>query len=75
MGHIQRHHLSQAKMAVPPEAVLQRADAVLGPLTEAIWRRRVESRTLAGLRDSFLPKLITGKLRVRDAERFIQRVL
>ena len=30
-----------------------------------------ESRSLAALRDTLLPKLISGELRVRDAERFI----
>jgi type I restriction enzyme S subunit len=28
-----------------------------------------ESRTLAALRDTLLPKLISGELRVKDAER------
>lgn len=31
-----------------------------------------ESRTLAALRDALLPKLISGKLRVKDAERFLK---
>ena len=30
-------------------------------------------RTLAALRDTLLPKLISGELRVKDAERFIGR--
>jgi type I restriction enzyme S subunit len=32
-----------------------------------------ESRTLAALRDALLPKLISGELRVKDAEKFIER--
>jgi len=32
-----------------------------------------ESRTLAALRDTLLPKLISGELRVKDAEKFIGR--
>jgi len=31
-----------------------------------------ESRTLATLRDTLLPKLISGELRVADAERFLE---
>jgi type I restriction enzyme, S subunit len=31
-----------------------------------------ESRTLAALRDTLLPKLISGELRVKDAERFLK---
>jgi type I restriction enzyme S subunit len=33
-----------------------------------------ESRTLAALRDGLLPKLISGELRINDAERFVGRV-
>ncbi len=31
-----------------------------------------QSRTLAALRDTLLPKLISGALRVKDAERFLE---
>jgi type I restriction enzyme S subunit len=31
-----------------------------------------ESRTLAALRDALLPKLISGELRVKDAEGFLK---
>jgi type I restriction enzyme S subunit len=34
-----------------------------------------ESRTLATLRDTLLPKLISGELRVKDAERFLEGVV
>jgi type I restriction enzyme S subunit len=34
-----------------------------------------ESRTLAALRDTLLPKLISGELRIKDAERFIKGVV
>ena len=74
MGHIQRHHLSNAKLAVPPAPQLQAIDSVMAPLIDGQWRRRVQSRTLASLRDTLLPKLISGELRVKDAERFIGRV-
>jgi type I restriction enzyme S subunit len=30
-----------------------------------------QSRTLAALRDTLLPKLIRGEIRVKDAERFL----
>jgi type I restriction enzyme S subunit len=33
-----------------------------------------ESRTLAALRHAVLPKLILGNLRVKDAEKFVERV-
>jgi type I restriction enzyme S subunit len=65
MGHIQRHHLSEAKVAVPPSELLQTSDAVLTPLIENVWRRKLES--LANIRDALLPKLVSGEIRVGDA--------
>ena len=73
MGHIQRHHLSDARLAVPSSPLLKLIDSTMAPLVEALWRRRVESRTLAALRDSLLPKLISGDLRVKDTEQLITR--
>ncbi|OFW52018.1 MAG: restriction endonuclease subunit S [Acidobacteria bacterium RIFCSPLOWO2_12_FULL_68_19] len=72
MGHIQRHHLSDARVVLPPSPLLQGMGTVLGPIIEELWRRPVQSRTLAALRDAVLPKLISGELRVNDAERFVE---
>jgi len=73
MGHIQRHHLSDARLAIPSSPLLKVIDSTMAPLIEALWRRRVESRTLAALRDTLLPKLISGEIRVKDAEHFPRR--
>ncbi|MCC7014877.1 MAG: restriction endonuclease subunit S [Planctomycetes bacterium] len=74
MGHIQRRHLTKAQAVVPSKEVLKRADAIIQPH----WRRRVlnsvQMRTLASLRDALLPKLLSGELRVRDAERAVEGV-
>jgi type I restriction enzyme S subunit len=42
-------------------------------LSRRVNRGNDETRTLAALRDTLLPKLICGELRVQDAERFIGR--
>lgn len=73
MGHIQRHHLAEAKIAVPPTAVLEFADKVIKPLFDAAVQRQLESRTLAALRDTLLPRLMSGELRV-GAEREIEEI-
>ncbi len=72
MGHIQRHHLSDAKLAVPTRSLLGAIDAWISPMAESLWKREQESRTLAALRDTLLPKLISGELRVNDAERLLE---
>jgi type I restriction enzyme S subunit len=72
MGHIQRHHLTQAKVIVPKAAIMAVVDAISGPLFNQMLQLRIESRTIAALRDALLPKLISGEIRVKDAERFLE---
>ncbi len=74
MGHIQRHHLSDAMLPVPPTKLLRAMDLVFQPILESTWRRTVQSRTLAGLRDALLPKLISGELRLTAAKKVIASV-
>lgn len=69
MGHIQRHHLDEAKVAMPDERLLLALDQVMAPLYERTLGVAIQSRSLAVLRDTLLPKLISGALRIRDAER------
>jgi type I restriction enzyme, S subunit len=72
MGHIQRHHLSDAKVVLPPSELLEALDGLMTPLVDRPWRRNVQSRTLAALRDTLLPKLISGEIRVPLAERMLK---
>jgi type I restriction enzyme, S subunit len=48
-------------------------ERLAAPLDLRIELNERESRTLAGLRDALLPKLISGELRVRDAEVAVER--
>ncbi|MEA3301291.1 MAG: restriction endonuclease subunit S [Pseudomonadota bacterium] len=50
------------------------ANAVSG-LVDAIEHNKRESRTLAQLRDTLLPKLISGELRIADAAKFLEATL
>jgi type I restriction enzyme S subunit len=72
MGHIQRHHLSDAKVVVPGTDTLQAVGSALSPLIQRVITTRTESRTLAALRDALLPKLISGELRLKDGERILE---
>jgi type I restriction enzyme S subunit len=64
MGHIQRHHLNDAKLAMPPKEMIEAATPVIEPLYSQIHLNMKENRTLAALRDSLLPKLLSGEVRV-----------
>lgn len=75
MGHIQRGHLTAAKALVPREPLLDTMDHLMSPLLDRVLAARLQSRTLAALRDSLLPKLISGELRVTDPESFVERAV
>lgn len=72
MGHIQRKHLTDARIAVAPPESMERFDAVIASQFDQLVSNAQQSRSLAQLRDTLLPKLISGELRVQDAEGFLE---
>lgn len=69
MGHIQRGHLSAARVVVPPKPCLAMMTAIVEPLIERTIHNNLENRTLAETRDYLLPKLMSGAVRVREVEK------
>jgi type I restriction enzyme S subunit len=58
MGHIQRHHLTDARIAVPDVATLRGFDGALQSLLGASTERLLQSKVLRSLRDALLPELM-----------------
>ena len=69
MGHIQRYHLSEAITVIGSPGVMAAADALIGPLLERCLANSLEAQTLTATRDLLLPRLMSGEIRVKDAER------
>jgi type I restriction enzyme S subunit len=59
-------------VVMPPADRLAAFRSVAAPLVDRALQAAAESRTLAVLRDTLLPQLMSGKLRVRDAERIVE---
>lgn len=66
MGHIQRGHLIEAKVATPDPELLNKAGEVIQPFMDLAVMKLVENRTLRSVRDSLLPRLISGELEIPD---------
>jgi len=66
MGHIQRSHLSGAKVVVPSSQILQVADSLFQPIIDRITENSLQAKTLAEIRLALLPRLISGRLRHID---------
>jgi type I restriction enzyme S subunit len=74
MGHIQRRHLDQ-DVAVPRREVIEQEDGAMFALWQRALAAEVESLKLEGVRDMLLPQLMSGKIRVKDAEQLVDDVL
>jgi type I restriction enzyme, S subunit len=59
------HEMARYRVAMPPKPVAAKFAEVAGPFLERIATNIHESRTLASLRDSLLPRLVSGELRVK----------
>ena len=74
MGHIQRHHLSEAKALIPTPSLLAAMGSAFAPLLDRAYGLRKQSKDLATTRDALLPKLISGEIRIPDAEKMLEEV-
>ncbi|MDE0189744.1 MAG: restriction endonuclease subunit S [Gammaproteobacteria bacterium] len=64
------------RITVPTDGVLMRhAGALIDPLLDRCNRNSIDGHKLASVRDLLLPKLISGELRVPDAERIAAAVI
>lgn len=71
MGHIRRFHLSDAKVVVPDDRLWVVMNAVQQPMLDQIIHNRIESRTLARLRDTLLGPLLSGEITIKTAEKAV----
>jgi len=60
-------YLRSLRLTIPPAPVMTAFDQLVRPTLLRLRGLDDESRALAGLRDSLLPKLISGELRVNEA--------
>jgi type I restriction enzyme S subunit len=59
------------KLFLPPPTVIKAFARISQPIFSQINANTRESSTLAQLRDTLLPKLLSGEVRIKDAERFL----
>jgi type I restriction enzyme, S subunit len=67
-------HLKRMSVLQPTQEVLELFEGKVEPLIRQVLANRKESQTLANLRDTLLPKLLSGELRVPEAEKQVEEV-
>jgi type I restriction enzyme S subunit len=66
---LNRNHVHNLPIVMPPEPLIDAFDRQVRPMMTSQRSNDAESQTLALLRDTLLPKLISGELRIADTER------
>lgn len=60
---------------VPSAEVLAAFEQVVGPLFERLVANERQAQTLTRIRDTLLPRLISGQLRLPEAENLLEKAL
>ena len=69
---VTKAHIESVPLLMPSPALLEEFGKMVAPVYQQIDTITAESRTLASCRDLLLPKLISGDIRIKDVERFIE---
>jgi type I restriction enzyme S subunit len=73
LGHVTAADMKRLLVVRPDDRVMLAWDAIGAPLLDRTFLNEVEIRSVTTLRDTLLPKLVSGELRVEDAERIVGR--
>ncbi|HET8630862.1 MAG TPA: restriction endonuclease subunit S [Thermomicrobiales bacterium] len=71
---VKPEYLLAMETILPSKSVVARYSETVAPLHDRIAANLRESRTLVALRDALLPKLLSGEVRVREADRLVGAV-
>lgn len=66
MGHIKRGHLEEAMVAIPDNDSMEKAHELFEPILSKMISLRLENSRLSTLRDTLLPRLMSGELEVPE---------
>ncbi len=66
--------IAQYKIALPPLRIAEVFNAKIKPMVELIRTNILQSHTLASVRDTLLPRLLSGEIRVAEAEKLTSQV-
>jgi type I restriction enzyme S subunit len=64
--------LAAIPICLPPRQLVTAFDSVASTVFVKMQKIVLESRTLVTLRDTLLPKLLSGEIRVKDAEKVVE---
>jgi type I restriction enzyme S subunit len=74
-SNLSKSRFERLPLVLPPSELASEFNAGVSELMRRIELNQQQIATLAALRDTLLPRLISGKLRVPEAEKLVEAVL
>ncbi|MFN7501459.1 MAG: restriction endonuclease subunit S [Dolichospermum sp.] len=71
---VTRKELQEVKLIAPKDLIVKVFDAKIQIIDKMIAENEQQSYTLATLRDTLLPKLMSGEIRVKEAEKIMEKL-
>jgi type I restriction enzyme S subunit len=75
LGHVTVTDMKEMLVTIPPPQVVAAWNRVVDPVVEKSFRAQILTQTLEQLRDTLLPRLVSGKLRLPETESIIEESL
>ena len=72
---VTKGHLEEAEILLPHYNILDAFSDVVDPFFDHKNKNELQIRTLSSLRDTLLPKLISGEIRIPEAEKLTEEAL
>lgn len=72
LGHVTKQDMKRMQIHVGSKGLLEQFENLVGPIFARLQSNLFETRTLAKTRDLLLPKLMSGEIRVCEAEDMVE---
>ena len=69
------YECTHGPIIAPRKPIVNRFDQMVGPIDQQIEICKVRSLRLAGRRDTLLPKLLSGEIRISSTETLVEGVV
>ncbi|MFZ2303030.1 MAG: restriction endonuclease subunit S [Gallionella sp.] len=73
--HLGKNDIDRFKVVSPHKPVLEAFDAITSPLYARVVANKQTAKNLASLRDTLLPRLISGQLKISETESELENAL
>jgi len=74
-GSINKTQFNKLEFFIPAIKIIDKFEQIVGSMDEEIEMFTKQNFTLATICDTLLPKLLSGKLRISDAEKFVEDII